>query len=86
MELTYEYKWILQPMFETRNRRFVSGRVKAVNRAQALERLFELMNTGNQPDGFRSMSVGDTVTLTNDGIPLTWLCESRGWTCIGSFA
>lgn len=79
----FNYIWTLNSMFahDMFPVTYVKGRVQATTPLDACEKLFELMNTGHQPEEYRSMSVGDFITLTdlNTLTAVTWVCCNQGW-------
>lgn len=77
----YNYIWTLNSMFahDMFPTRYVKGRVKGENYGEVLEKLFELMNTGGQPPEYRSMSVGDFITLIWEDSSATFVCCNTGW-------
>jgi len=99
--MNFTFRWILNSspeveMYVGRRNRWVSGRITAASPLAALELLFERFNHGAkpglQPEGFRSMSVGDFVQLAvnkYDSVSeevghyvednVTWVCCGSGW-------
>jgi len=87
--MLYHYRVTYNPMFSHSNlegdgQKFIAGRVLAENPLGACEKLFEMFNTGKQPEGYRSMSVGDFVALRLAGQD-TWfyyVCANQGWQAV----
>lgn len=83
----FGYRVTYNPLFSHDNlyedgRKWIAGRVQAENHTAACEKLFEMFNSGLQPEGYRSMSVGDFVTLTEDESQTTYVCANTGWQAI----
>lgn len=95
MGFIFTFRWLLNDSREVeaylgKRGRWVSGRVVGLFWEDALEALFTKFNHGEQPEGYRSMSVGDFITLTlpdredYPGETRTYVCCNSGWQIVPS--